>query len=482
MMLAAKARVNRRRSDSARLPDTVRGSHRATWVGLGLLTALVLWPTPAEAYRTAADLPEYSGASVYWRSPRIRVSLYRLNPTGVSLAEMERALNEALDVWRATPCGVPELEYVGASDSPAAADDGVVTIEFVTGGWDGRGFDPTAAAVTDVGYFRADATSGWEISDADVFINAERYQWTAYSASTTGTLRSLTMALIHELGHVLGLLHPCELDGSDGAPICSGVPEFRGRTMYPEYVDGAMASPGDDDVSGLCFLYPGACAPGSCAASQACTETGCRDLCGAAPCADGQSCVLEICIPCPDGACGDVCAIDAHCATEELCENGYCLPRGRPLGDPCDAVHGCSDGMCGANGFCEPPCASEVACDGGLCASPSPLSCPDALGVLGDSCDYSTDCLGQRCIEGATPSPVCTRLCAPDSPCPPPWTCTLVEGQDVCRPPTTGSDGCTITGTGHASGTFNTLGACLLALIASVVGRRPGSRRFKENA
>src|SRR5262249_17023075 len=151
--------------------------------------------------------------------------------------------------------------------------DGINTIQWIFSGWTSRGLDPSAAGATDVQYEKG-ADGKWVIVEADIYLNAENHRWVASGTPPTG-LRDLASVLTHEMGHLLGLLHPCEPGGADGAPDCATDPAFAQATMYPIY-DPAEVSLGDDDEAGACFLYPGnACEVAGCPAGMACSTTGC---------------------------------------------------------------------------------------------------------------------------------------------------------------------------------------------------------------
>jgi hypothetical protein len=88
-----------------------------------------------------------------------------------------------------------------------------------------------------------------ELLDADVEFNAEVYTFTACTPPAFGcsVQYDVQNTLTHEIGHVLGLDHP---------PLSqSGVTE---TTMYHSAPRGELKKRDldDDDVDGLCFIYP----------------------------------------------------------------------------------------------------------------------------------------------------------------------------------------------------------------------------------
>lgn len=92
-------------------------------------------------------------------------------------------------------------------------------------------------AVTTVVYRR----SSGELLDADIDLNAVEYTWTDTTDAALAET-DVQNTLTHELGHLLGLAH---------------VPDPT-ATMYAESAPGDLEKRtlGEDDVAGLCFVYP----------------------------------------------------------------------------------------------------------------------------------------------------------------------------------------------------------------------------------
>ena len=89
-----------------------------------------------------------------------------------------------------------------------------------------------------------------EIVDTDLELNSFRYQFTI---SDTEILNDVQNTVTHELGHVLGLDHPC---GSD--PACSGAEYLKETTMYQNAPVGEVKKRDltKDDIDGVCAIYP----------------------------------------------------------------------------------------------------------------------------------------------------------------------------------------------------------------------------------
>jgi hypothetical protein len=324
--------------------------------------------------------------------------------------------------------------------------DGTSTIGFV-GDWDQRGLPPVSPGSTDIQYRKHDGV--WEIAEADIYLNASGYTWSAEPGKDT----SLQAVLTHELGHALGLLHPCEPDGADGAPDCSTASaEEEATTMYPFY-NAAQASLSEDDVNGICYLYPSKqdCAAG-CGYHEMCVDGECRALCGEVVCAAEEACGFWGCEPkdgCLDRYCvGEACATSKDCGPLAQCLDGVCASGVAAWGDACEASSDCADAAC-VDKICQPVCLKDSECgtagtctaadDGGARGCVSSRSYEAGL-----RCRSGEDCTSGICIFTTNPA-VCTAACTSSSQCAAGWSCDVVEGRQVCVPPSLSpGGGCSI--------------------------------------
>ena len=308
--------------------------------------ALVLaTSSPAVAYRTQSD-------ARWERKLSIGVSG---NPPGVlTTTEVIQTTQYAIGRWVEPECAALEYEFTGASTLSADSGDGRVTVEILHSGWTEAGFDLDAAATTRVIY-REDFS---EIVDADVFINAESYDWTL--GPSEGRRRNLLAALVHELGHVIGLLHPCDSDVGCESPPTVMVPFF-------DDVDASLRA---DDVAGVCSLYGSTncedCAPPT--TPPPCVEQPCGEL--GDPCGVDRECASGTCV---DGSCSVRCDAAAACPARWECgPESSCRPSsGESFGGPCVMGEDCTSGVCvlvNGTGTCSRACL-ESCPNGFACTS-----------------------------------------------------------------------------------------------------------------
>lgn len=431
------------------LPPRLR---RARSGALRAAAAFVLWSLCAArsvgAYRTAADDGTFDDtARVRWVTNEIAYERTAWIPGELQESATDAAIAAAFAAWTSPECSALVFESLGSTSGVASSVDGRVTVQFVSHLWENLGFASSAAAATDVRYI-LDASGQWQIADADLFLNAESFLWTTDASSADPLVRDLQAVVTHEVGHVLGLLHPCETGGEGGAPVCSAAHD--GVTMHPLYFGSEQRSLAADDVEGACFLYPiVACA---CADGEYCTPLGCAAGCDGVVCAVGDRCGPTGCTdaPCAPGSCERGC--------DETCDS----PGGAD-GDPCATDLDCRSAVCAAAGYCTPACNEGLCPDGYLCDT-STSECVARSGTFGAACDEGSDCVSGVCLLDTEAPPSCTRACGEDAPlCPATHACLDVDGTSVCVGP--GDGGCRV-----APGRASTSRPALLVTILSLIG------------
>lgn len=413
-------------------------------LAFALLLSAVSVGRTAFAFRTTADLDEFGGVAARWGSSNIGFYFHADGAPGLSQVETQRRVAEGWFVWQQPMCSAVTISNSGVQHAPAGAGDGRNTIQWVTD-WSARGLDPSAPGATDV-HYESTQDGGWRIVEADIYLNAEHFVWTGPDAY------DIASVIAHEMGHALGLLHPCEPSGEEGAPVCSDVPEAATATMFPRY-NAEQATLSYSDEAGICFLYPGeTCRDTGCPSGFVCTELGCEIEC-VPGCSLGEECMMGVCV-------GDRprCPADAHCI-----EGKEDAGPGR-FGDPCGVGGDCASGVCAESGSCSKGCTDDHECREGQSVCSDGL-CVSSLRGLGEVCREADECLGGQCLRIDDRQPACTRLCYADADCSMGWTCQMFEDRSVCasRPPS--SKGCSISGRGaprgRGQGAFPWLGLLL---------------------
>ena len=393
------------------------------------------------AYRTTASLPEApAGAEpARWADGVAAFSLHADGAPGLSFSAVESTIRGAAAVWSEPECSSLELRYLGATMSSAVPGDTRNTIEWIPSGWTERGFPSDAAASTDVLYIVA-PDGAWRVAEADVYLNAEAHSWVLEGDAPDA--RSIRSVMVHEFGHLLGLLHPCESGGSDGAPACDAG-RFGGEAMYPAYSAGQdELSP--DDIAGVCELYPAeSCSETGCPDGSACTTSGCRPSCDDEVCSGSETCSSAGCQSvylCPewDGCLeGANCLSPSDCVSNLDCVGGVCVTGSAAPGDPCSTASECDSGICAAGGHCAKICVQDSDCGGpGDCVeSGGHRICTGPATGFDESCATASECVSQVClaVDGRS---VCSRECGATWPsCPDGWVCGTADGASVCLPP-----------------------------------------------
>jgi hypothetical protein len=237
---------------------------------------LALSAAPAAAYvRAVAD----SGAPLAWKSPSIEMDFFVGNaPATMSADEYVAAAGIGARAWSHTALACTALSITVHAQSASTAEtgrDGKNVIIFRQDNWCDQAtpevcYSPNALAVTSV--FKNKVTG--EIVDADMELNAVRFTWAdlvAHPELAAGSTVDFQNTVTHELGHVIGLAHPCysasdgggRLNDNNGIPEldCSDPnlpPSVRETTMFPSvsFGDTQRRTLSPDDAQAACDTYP----------------------------------------------------------------------------------------------------------------------------------------------------------------------------------------------------------------------------------
>jgi hypothetical protein len=247
------------------------------------------------------------GKQVFWKQTCVPVTLYfngferSPNKFDLSTDATIKSVVAAAHAWSAdaVTCpsgGAPYLEIVPSvapidAKPPAVAYDAKNSIIFRTDRWGHAedDYDADALAVTSVTAVGSDG----HLIDVDIEINAtnDRYVWmnldpgVAPPASTLGpnqddprSFYDLQTPLTHEFGHFIGLNHTCspadapdvEDDQGRTIPVCGdrSPPDVQSTVMYATIEAGQSAKRRltDDEVRGVCAIYP----PSAAAVAEVC--------------------------------------------------------------------------------------------------------------------------------------------------------------------------------------------------------------------
>lgn len=458
-----------------------RGSdpRRSSRIAAACFIVSSMLTSPALAFRTGEDSPALAGKGhLAWDQAAVpfRLSAASL-PRSLQKREVEEALLRAMQSWAAPTCSDFEPFFAGWTDEALQPMDGVNTIGWVDD-WAKRGLPESAPGNTDVQYRGHGAE--WRIEEADVYLNAADFDW-----STDGSDTSVQVVLTHELGHAVGLLHPCEPQEEDGAPACEHVTSaVEATTMFPFY-DAGQASLAEDDIAGLCYLYPlqGEC--GACQRDETCVDGQCRATCQDAICEASEACGAWGCGPkagclardCVGTSCDDNLA--NACGPLARCSKGTCVKGSARWGDACDHSEECAQGAC-LDGICQPDCVQDLECGAfGAClpTADGAYACADSSAYdIGFRCASGQDCESQICVfsDGIG---TCTDTCTSSSTCDADWSCIRVEGNPVCVPPNfKARGGCHVAVPAGAPRHFPTELAVALATLLATRRRRKNDR------
>ena len=250
-----------------------RSRRLAGLLGLGLGLGLVLASAPASAYvRTinSANVP------VRWMNTCISLVAHTENvPAPLDASAMFRAVEGAGKIWGrpSYTCTPLTLTTTEEKTKPGVvARDGVNRVMFVTDRWcrktgtdDRLCYPRSTLAITTV---MADSTG--RIIEADIEVNGINFTWEDRMAHPKAGGQDLQTAVVHELGHLVGLDHNCAYPGSnyrrinnegDPVPECATASySMRSTVMYPSANDNGELKRrlSADETQFVCEIYPAA--------------------------------------------------------------------------------------------------------------------------------------------------------------------------------------------------------------------------------
>jgi hypothetical protein len=294
-------------------------------LGLGALVVAASAEAYVRSHTSRDDTP------LAWRGNCAYLTPDSAYTPDVATDKVQAAIDASAAAWTQTGCSYFDLKLDPAEAGGSAAMDrptGKNFIVFRQDSWcppdpNEPCYDSSATALTTVFYIDkpGDSHNG-QILDSDIEMNNINFAFTVDGTrppnSGSKTVADIQNTLTHELGHLLGLDHtcydgwnPCEATGQCKAinlscqseddciplddrgqriPRCTDVlsNEITEATMfnYAQSLDTTKRTLSQDDIDGVCGIYPLANDPDSCSRVDTSGETGCAAA-GHAPTAGG---------------------------------------------------------------------------------------------------------------------------------------------------------------------------------------------------
>lgn len=316
------------------------------------VAALIAFGAPlgsaAQAYRTYADDPAIAYPA-RWDAGDVTWELDEAS-FGSRHTIWRELVRSAFAAWTPARCMSSQVRFMSAPSSTSpSAGDGHNSVVMVMSGWAGSG-RPDRAAFVDLQLERAEGASPGSptrIVEADVYLNGENFQFDV--GDGVGNVDALAV-LTHEVGHFVGLLHPCEFDEL-GVPDCAGGDvAWSQSAVFPVYMTTQrLVSMGDEQ--GLCALYgmPTSSDGGTELRDASADDAGvyCDPVVCASACVHAADCTVGTCALVSDrqNTCVSIGDYGAPCEFADDCRSGVCLR-----------------GLSSGRQFCSRPCTEDTTC------------------------------------------------------------------------------------------------------------------------
>ncbi len=259
---------------------------------LALALPVLLSSSRADAYAFIHEC----GAT--WSKLPVR---YKINQNGskhfANISTIETIFKDSFKAWEEPCCSNFRAQYDGLTPLTAINNQGQIVLSFSDDTFP-RDYGGSETIAVTIMYFYQNCT----IQEAPILFNGFHH-----SFRNDGRDVDLQSVATHEVGHLLGLDHS----------------NLNRATMFYAYTGGTSARRlHDDDVQGVCALYPRVC---SCSKDS--------------ECADDEKCIGSQCERVP-------CTADNQCAQDLVCRNGDCVVPPCEFNDDCAPGFQCSNEAC----------------------------------------------------------------------------------------------------------------------------------------
>jgi predicted Zn-dependent protease len=211
---------------------------RRKTVAMGL-SFVVIMAASLSAFAFVRETNDSGTAYLYWQDRNVSFNLNEKCSSDVDQTDCYQAVQNSLQEWMGHPCSDLVLNFEGTTSKISVGNDQFNLIVWRESDnpqdpnfWK---YDTSVIALTTTSY----NTYTGEISDADIEVNGVNY---LFSTSGAQDAMDIQNTLAHELGHCIGLGH-----STDPTAV-----------MYPTANLGETSkrTPSQDDIDGLCTIYP----------------------------------------------------------------------------------------------------------------------------------------------------------------------------------------------------------------------------------
>lgn len=204
-----------------------------------------------------------NGPSLFWPKRTIEMRPGYSNDPDVTPALLQSAMEIAASAWNSPECsdmhitiGPPATQrWIGYDWAKGADNQNIVTVRKPTSGdfYSAWLEESSTVALTTYTYIQ----STGEIVDADIEFNAHAHAFADCEFDPDDCFEKYDLAntMTHEFGHVLSLGHP------EGEGYRAWQATMYGTTYHNQISKRVLS---EDDIAGLCFLYPKGLPPREC--------------------------------------------------------------------------------------------------------------------------------------------------------------------------------------------------------------------------